>query len=430
MIKTILKDSFVYGILNAVNKFFTFIVFFIYVSFLSKETIAVLDMIIVFSFILSIFISMQLESSFARFYFNRKENNEQFDLLKTIVYMMFAFVFLYLVPAYIVFELLFANYDIDSYSFIFPVLVLSAFLVNITNLVNLHFRYSYERKNFILSSCLYPVTYLIVIAVYIFLNGSMNMFVVFTSQLVGLLLVLFFQYIVVGKQIINSRFQTKYIKEIFRYSLPMLPMFFLIFANDKAIIYILREFITLDILADFSVATRLLAFLSLLFFALRMALEPKVNHFMSYPNDDSKSEFKQYINIYIFFSIALFGIFTMIIPYIQLQFFPNFVNAAKWSVVLAISLILLHMGTYMTPGFGIKKRMDIKLLIVLAQVVFNFVGFYFVLKNGHSIVLALKYIVFINYVFLLVQHYISNKLYKVSNEYLKATALFSLVFIV
>ena len=84
----------------------------------------------------------------------------------------------------------------------------------------------------------------------------------------------------------------------------------------------------------------------------------------------------------------------------------------------------------MTVGFGIKKRMDLKFYIVFLQVCFNFIGFYFILKNGYSVSLALKYLVFINYIFLLVQHYISNKLFKVSNEYIKATVLFSLVFLI
>lgn len=430
MIKTILKDSFVYGMLNAVNKFFTFLIFFIFVNYFSKESIAILDMLIVFYSMLAIFVSMQLESSFARFYFNEKENNEHFDHLKTIAYLMGVFALVYSVPSYFVFNMLFANYCIDSFSYIFPIIFFTVVLINVTNLVNLHFRYNYERNNFIISSSLFPITYLVIIGVYLLAHESINFFIVFVAQAIGQLIVLLFQFMIVGKKLFGASFQSKNLRSIFKFSLPMFPMFFLIFANDKAVIYILREFIPLELLADFSVATKFLAFLSLFFFALRMALEPKVNRFVSFPNDDRRSEYIKYINIYIVYSLILLGIYMIVVPLVQQCFFPKFTNAYKWSVVLAISLILLYMGAYMTPGFSIRKRMDLKLLIVMPQVAFNFVGFYFVLKNGYDVVFALKYLVLVNYIFLLVQHYCSNRLYKVSSEYLKATVLFSLVFIV
>jgi len=387
-------------------------------------------MIMIYSSIISIFFSMQLESSFARFYFNAKENNEHFDHLKTIAYLMGVFALVYSVPSYFAFNFLFANYFIDSFSYIFPIICFTAFLLNVTSLVNLHFRYNYERRNFVISSLLFPITYLVIIGVYLLVHESINFFIVFVAQGIGQLIVLLFQIMLVGKKLLVASFQSKNLKSIFKFSIPMLPMFFLIFANDKAVIYILREFIPLELLADFSLATKFLAFLSLFFFALRIALEPKVNRFVSFPNDDRRSEYRMYVNIYIGFSLVLLVIFMLVVPLVQQYFFPKFTNAYRWSIILAISLILLYMGAYMTPGFSIRKRMDIKLLIVLAQVTFNFVGFYFVLKNGYDVFFALKYLVLVNYIFLLIQHYFSNKLYKVSNEYLKATALFSLVFIV
>ena len=220
------------------------------------------------------------------------------------------------------------------------------------------------------------------------------------------------------------------IKELFMYSLPMFPMFFLVFANDKAVLYILEVFISLQTLADYTLATKLLAFLSVLFFALRLAFEPRIIRFISFPSDAKKLEFQKFLNLYITISFLLFLIFLIFVPVIQQYFFPEFSNSVKWTCVLAVSLILLNMGTYITPGFSIMKRMDLKLYIVTFQVLFNFIGFYFILKSGYSVTFALKYLVFINYIFLLIQHYFSNRLYKVSNEYLKATALFSLVFIV
>ena len=238
------------------------------------------------------------------------------------------------------------------------------------------------------------------------------------------------QYKYIGNQLLNATFQFFCVKELFFYSLPLVPLVFLSFANDKAIIYLLRDFISLTALADYSFSTKLVALLSLVFFALRMALEPKVNHFVSFPHQDNFDQFKKYINIYIVLSFALFFVFFILAPYFQLYFFPDFTHSVDWSFILSISLILLNLSTYVTPGFSIKKRMDIKLLIIIPQVIFNFVGFYLILESGHGVTFALKYLVFINYIFLSIQHYFSNKLYKVSNEYLKLTALFSLVFVV
>ena len=76
------------------------------------------------------------------------------------------------------------------------------------------------------------------------------------------------------------------------------------------------------------------------------------------------------------------------------------------------------------------KRMDKKLVIVLFQVILNFVGFYLVLKNGFDVVVGLNYLVIVNFLFMLIQHYYSNKLYYVSNEYLKSTSVFLFMFII
>lgn len=430
MLKTILKDSFVYGVLNAFNRFFMFLIFFLFVKYFSKENIAILDMLIVFSSMVGIFISMQLESSFARFYFNEKETNNHFDHMKTIVYLMGLFWIAYLIPAYFVFNLLFIEYSIEDYSYIFGMIFLIGILLNISNLINLHFRYSYEKKHFIVASLLFPISYLAILGFTIFTTDSLNIFVVFLAQVIAYSIALVYQFRTVGKELVISTFQSKNLKDIFKYSLPMFPMFFLIFANDKAIIYILKEFIPLELLADFSVATKYLAFLSLFFFALRMALEPRINHFVSFPSDKGKAEYLKYINIYIVFSVVLLLLFMIVVPFVQDYFFVEYTNAYKWSVILALSLILLHMSSYMTLGFGIKKRMDIKLVIVLFQVIFNFVGFYLVLQNSYDVVFGLNYLVLVNYVFMLVQHYYSNKLYKVSNEYLKATGVFLVLFII
>jgi O-antigen/teichoic acid export membrane protein len=430
MIKSILKDSFVYGILNAFNKFFMLLIFFLFVKYFSKENIAILDMLIVFTSIVCIFISMQLESSFARFYFNEKEDNKHFDHMKTIVYMMGLFGLFYLIPIYFVFDMFFTEYSIDSFVYLFSMMFVIGFLFNITNLANLHFRYSYEKKNFIVASLLFPMSYLIILGIYILVNDSMSILMIFLAQIIGYLIALSFQYKIIGKEFLSATFQSKNLKDILKYSLPMFPMFFLIFANDKAIIYILKEFIPIESLADFSIATKYLALLSLFFFALRMALDPKINHFISFPSEKGKDDYKKYINIYIIISIVLFLAFIFIVPVVQNIFFSEYTNSYKWSTILILSFILLNLSSYMTPGFSIMKRMDKKLVIVLFQVILNFVGFYLVLKNGFDVVVGLNYLVIVNFLFMLIQHYYSNKLYYVSNEYLKSTSVFLFMFII
>jgi O-antigen/teichoic acid export membrane protein len=418
MIKNILKDSVIYGLANAFNKFFLLLIFLIFVKFFNKENIAVLDMIVVFSYIITIFTSMQLESSFGRFYFNKKEVNKHYELMKTISFLMMVTAIVYIIPAYLIYLHLFEQYNIPNMLSIFALVIISSYLYNISNIVNFHFRCSNEKKEYVISNLIFPIIFLILV------------FVNFISQFFGYLGTIVYQYTKIGSNLFNAKLHFDNLRDIIFYALPMFPMFFLIFANEKAIIYILNEFISLGLLADFSVATKFLAFLSLVFFALRMALEPKINHFISFPSKEKAIEYEKYINMYILISSVTFLVFIAILPYLQEYFFKEYTNSSKWGLILGLSVFLLNMGSYMTPGFAIKKRMDIKLIIVLFQVIFNFVGFYLVLKNGYDVLLALNYLVIINYVFMLVQHYYSNRLYKVSNEYLKATVVFLVLFII
>lgn len=430
LLKSIFKDTFIYGILSGFTKFFNFLIFFIFINYLSKNDIAKLDLLLVYSSVLTIIISMQLESSFARFYFNFKEKNQEYDLLKTIIFIMILLSFVFFMPTLFLYNILFSKFATSSFFLIFLIIFINALMITMTNLINLSFRYSNERKKFIISSVLFSLTYLLIIVFYVFFLGSFDIILILTAQFLSTLFVLLYQFFIIGKQLYRAQYQSSMVRELFMYSIPMFPMFFLIFANDKAIIYILEVFISLQTLADFTLATKLLAFLSVLFFALRLAFEPRIFRFISHPSDIKKLEFKQFLNLYITISSILFFIFLISIPAIQEYFYPDFSNSGKWTIILAVSLILLNMGTYLTPGFSIKKRMDIKLYIVIIQVLFNFLGFYFILKSGNSVTFSLKYLVFINYTFLLIQHYCSNKLYKVSNEYLKVTVLFLLVFIV
>ena len=429
MLKNLLKDTFLYGILHSLNKFFNFLLFFIYMRFISKECISILDMLTLFLGFFSIFISMQLESSFARFYFNEKANDDHYSLLKTIVMLMLIFFILFSLPSYLIFEFLFSKYLIPSSSFIFFLIIFNALLFSITNLINLNFRYSYNYKNFLICTLLFPLTTSILITFFIF-TENVNISSIFLSQFISFFLVLVVQLSFTGKSIFLSNFRISLLKDIFKYCLPMFPMFFLLFANDKMIVFFLREFISLKQIADFTVATKYTAILSIIFFALRLSVEPRLLKMISFPNASDFTELKKYFNLYLYLSFFSLIIFILLIPHVGNYFFPQFHNSSDWSSILAFTLIFINLGSYMTVGFGIKKRMDLKFYIVFLQVCFNFIGFYFILKNGYSVSLALKYLVFINYIFLLVQHYISNKLFKVSNEYIKATVLFSLVFLI
>ena len=93
--------------------------------------------------------------------------------------------------------------------------------------------------------------------------------------------------------------------------------------------------------------------------------------FISFPSEENNFKFKKFSNFYIIISILLFFIFFVTVPHIQKYFFPEFANSGKWTVVLAVSLILLNLGTYMTQVL-VYEGMDIKLYIVIFQVLFNF----------------------------------------------------------
>ena len=164
-------------------------------------------MLSIFLFIIVILISMQLESSFGRFYFNRLNENKHFDLLKTIIFLILISFTFYLVPTFLIFRSIFLHYTNYFSINIFPFIILSALLICITNVINLHFRYSSELKNFLITSLSFPIFYLTLIYIGTLVYDSFSIFYIFLSQFISLIIVLLMQYNFIGKQLFQSKFQ-------------------------------------------------------------------------------------------------------------------------------------------------------------------------------------------------------------------------------
>lgn len=159
--KTLFSDTFLYGFVNAISKLISFFLFPLLATYFSVIEYGILDYAQSFTTLTILSITFGMESALVRFFYDTKERENRKQLISEIIYFELILVFIFIIIS-IYFKnsiLGFIKVEINN---IYDILIIQVPFILLMNFCQNIFRWTFERKLFIVIS----VSYLSFILIY------------------------------------------------------------------------------------------------------------------------------------------------------------------------------------------------------------------------------------------------------------------------
>jgi O-antigen/teichoic acid export membrane protein len=273
MFKELAKSIVIYGLSSSLGKFIGLFFVPIYTRIFSPEEYGIIDVISVTISFISILGILQLESAISRFYYSSKDSKERNSRISTAmwttVFVSFSLVFILILLSDFISNIFFES---SEYAIIISI---ASFLIPLSNL----FAIFTVIIRFLKKPGHYTLIVLIQLAVTISVSVLMVVYLdkgiigVFVGQLSGLALgVLIGAIYLRGK--IHFIFNMGYLKEMFQYSLPMVPAVAGGWINSNANRYVMIGYLSLSEIGLYAVALKIASVMKIVDSAIRMAWGP------------------------------------------------------------------------------------------------------------------------------------------------------------
>ncbi|GHV93504.1 polysaccharide biosynthesis protein [Spirochaetia bacterium] len=356
MLKRFLKDSFVYGIGNILTKGISLFLLPVYVKVLSPEDYGVIDFLLVLFTLVGVFFSLEIYQAIARYYHEFKDINERKEYLSTA--------FLFISISYLLFTVLiilsskkislnvFNTYSNAELPVDISLAAVSTYFSTLYSFSGSILRYGFKVKIFALCSFINSITTIVLSIVFVvWLHYGIRG--IFLGQLIGNTLafsVAFYN----SKDNFFLYFNTKKLKFLLRYSLPLIPSsigVFLLAYLDRIII---KYFLTITDLGIYGVANRFSSVASLIMMGLSTAITPLI--YANYKKDSTPEEIAvifSFLSSFIIIFVSGITLFSNEILYVFTA--PAYYKASVLFPFLFLAGFLSKMYDF-TPGLSIAKK--------------------------------------------------------------------------
>lgn len=350
----LLKDFFSYGAIGATSKFIGFFTIPIYARYFSPTEFGVIEILSLLVAILTIFSTLQLENSFLRLFFEKKEEYAQKELFSTGLYVIVFFSFIILIILLLV-RLPLSKYLLgsDKFTSLLVISLLQLPFNNVFGYTSMIYRVEFKRKQ-----------YSILQLSFIFLNVFFGIFsvAVLNLGLIGLFAsrtILVFIYSLIAlfivKRYILKSFSFSMLKEMFNFSLPLIPGSLSYWLQRQiARIYI---FVSFDLyqLGIYAVASKLAIPIMLIISSLKMAWTPY--SYENFEKNDSKNNFNRFLNLFSFLGFILVVSLTLFSKEILVIFATNkFLKGYLLVGWVVLANVFIGQTNLIGVLLGIKKK--------------------------------------------------------------------------
>ena len=159
--KTLFSDTFLYGFVNAISKLISFFLFPLLATYFSVIEYGILDYAQSFTTLTILSITFGMESALVRFFYDTKERENRKQLISEIIYFELILVFIFIIIS-IYFKNSFLGFIKVEINHIYDILIIQVPFILLMNFCQNIFRWTFERKLFIVIS----VSYLSFILIY------------------------------------------------------------------------------------------------------------------------------------------------------------------------------------------------------------------------------------------------------------------------
>ena len=155
--KTLFSDAVLYGFVNVFSKLISFFLFPLLATYFSVIEYGVLDYSQSFTTLIILSITFGMDSALVRFFYDTKEKENRKQLISEIIYFELFLVFIFLIISFFFEDFILGLIKIEIND-IYVILILQVPFVLLMNFCQNIFRWTFERKLFIITSVSYLTT--------------------------------------------------------------------------------------------------------------------------------------------------------------------------------------------------------------------------------------------------------------------------------
>ena len=377
----LLKDFFSYGTVGVLGKFVGFVTIPIYTRFLSQADFGVLEIISVAMVLLAFLSTFQLESSFLRLYFEKKNKPEQRALFSNGLWII--------IPGSILVALLIAAFSnslsslalkTSQYSYLIILAACELVFKNVLEYSIIVFRVEFNRKGYTTFNLTYVACNALagIVAVAVLNYGLAGLLV--SRCVVSMLFATIALY--KAKKYITYQFSMPVLKEMLQFGVPLIPVVIAQWGQKYLSRILIILLFSLAQIGLYAVVTKVLLPFLLLTHSLRMAWHPY--SYSNFDQTDSKALFNDFFNI---FSFATTIVALVVIFFggelLVLVASDKFIAGQNLLGLLAIAYMLNGLTDLVSTGILIKKKNTILSYAAIASTTVGCIAmYYFSLKLG------------------------------------------------
>lgn len=379
MIKSFLKDSFIYTIANVFTRGIGFLMLPIYTANFSPSEFGTMDLLLITGNIISVLFGLEIHQAVARFYPDKVTVEAKRKMISTAIITICLGYIVFLIPA-ILFSKQLSTYllKIDQNSII--IWALFSYGANfIFTFVSSQLRYQLKSKEFMIVTILYSgITALGTCALIKYLHYGLNS--VFIAQIVA-------SFVGISLSVYSSRAYYELVldigelKEMLNFSTPLILSTLMVYAMLYTDRIMIKTLLDNNQLGLYALASRVASIVTLMTVGVQSALTPLI--YNNYKSKDSKVYLAKIFNWYSglgLFFIAILSLFSWKI--VELLAPTAYVGSGALIPWVALSVLLTGLINF-TPGIFIEKKTKVIFYINILSFLINMIlGYIFIKKYG------------------------------------------------
>ena len=362
----IIKDFFSYGFIGVLSKLISVFVLPFFISYLTAEEFGILEIFNTTILIFALFSTLQLETSFLRFFVDFKSSKQFVSNFSTGINTAALFLFL------IVILFLFCAQDVVNVPD--QIFIIIALLIPIKALLaffNCIFRVKFERSKFIMISMINVIGQPLLSIIFIDKYGiySIVYSTLFTC-LVSLIASVYMNF-----QYYEPKISVEILKKQLNFSLPLIPAGLFVGLQQHSSKYFITNFLSLSSLGQYSLSLKIFIPIVIINQSLKLAWYPRAYSIFK-KSSKSSPIFSRIENIFV---ISLLTIYCVL--YLLSNPIISFFGDIKWSEAIGytklVGLVFLirALSYFYIVSINIVKKTKYILFVNLVGLLTLFSGF-------------------------------------------------------
>ncbi len=379
----IIKNTIIYTIGNVFPDVAAFVLLPIYTRYLSPADYGIVNSLQVLNAILAVVLTLAIERSVTRLYWDHKTENEKKEFLGTIVLTLLGIATAVLALLFLLKDLIALIYSSIPFYPFYVYAIITAYFSVFERVPKLYLRLKQKAKSFVILSIMQFVTKAAFILWFIveLKAGAAGML---KGQMIGTAIMAPI-FLFIGFKIIKITFKPTIIKESLKYSLPMIPVFLSSWVLNLSDRIFLERYCSLSDVGIYSLGYKIGGLVLILASAFSLAYEPV---FYKLANSDDQLDAKKKL---FFYNNSL--VIAMLLICFFISFFSKeaitilldarYIEAYKIVPIIALAYFIAQSAGVMNRSIYQEKKTVVMMIIMISSAMLNIMlNFMLVPKYG------------------------------------------------